>query len=304
MGKLEDAATWLVFYVIRPAVQKVIDKLNESYRIFIEIAYLRIHVFLHWIATSNISIFTWVKNEIADAIEEIEDNDGGWFGWIWDIVDSVLDAIEDIFVKVSKLSNKVLTIIADWWKTTRDLFLSTLKDTFVSVADFIVDVQEAIADWWTGTWKDVTTWANNAFRAAADWIDSTYKSITDWWKDAWDDASKAVNGWIKDATNFVTKTFTDFIDWINELPGTIADFIKLQVDNIISYINEEIPKVVGSMFEWAKPVIDPIIAAAGWLESLTDVFTAKAEDDPDLKADIDTIQAKRNEINIVIGRLP
>jgi len=154
----------------------------------------------------------------------------------------------------------------------------------VAVADFIVDVQEAITDWWTDTWEDVTTWANNAFQAAAEWIDTTYKSITDWWSGAWDDASKAVKNWISDATNFVTKTFTDFIDWINELPGTIADFIKLQVDNIISYINEEIPKVVGSMFEWAKPVIDPIIAAAGWLESLTDVFTAKAEDDPELKS--------------------
>jgi len=72
----------------------------------------------------------------------------------------------------------------------------------------------------------------------------------------------------------------------------------------MTYINEEIPKVVGSMFEWAKPVIDPIIAAAGWLESLTNVFTAKAEDDPGLKADIDTIQNKREEINEVIGRLP
>jgi len=303
MGKLEDAATWLIFYVIRPAVQKVIDKLNESYRIYTEIAFIKLSVFLHWIATSNISIFTWVNNKIADAIEEIEDNDGGWFDWIWDIVDSVLDAIEDIFVKVSKLSNKVLTIIADWWETTRDLFLSTLKDTFVSVADFAVDVQEAIADWWTDTWTMITETISSTISAAVDAITTTVTNIAE-------SVSKAIADIIDTVTNAIANiedSITDFtIDIMKDLAETeskIRTLLTDKINEVMTYINEEIPKVVGSMFEWAKPVIDPIIAAAGWLGSLTNIFTGTAPEDPRIRTFIDEEKTNREELDRLLEQL-
>jgi len=304
MGKLEDAASWLIFYVVRPAVQKVIDKFNASYRVFAEIAFVKAYSFLYWIATSNISIFTWVRNEIQDAIDDIEDNDWDFWGWIDNIVNAVFKSIKNIFVKVADLSSTVTNLIANWWKTTRTLFLSTLKNTFVAIADFTTDVTKIILDFGYETFDIIITTAGNMISKAVDVLADTVANIAKSVSTAIADIIETVSNAIASIEDSITDLTTDLLKDLAETESKIRKLLTDKIKEVMTYINEEVPKIIGGLFDWAKPIVNPIIAAAGWLGSIGEIITGTHKADPELEESIDIIKTKRDQVNEAIGRIP
>jgi len=60
---------------------------------------------------------------------------------------------------------------------------------------------------------------------------------------------------------------------------------------------------VGAMFEWAKPIVDPIVNAAGWLGDIAGIITGQKPEEPEIKNTRESIKQQREEILELIKKL-
>ncbi|RLG43611.1 MAG: hypothetical protein DRN81_06165, partial [Thermoproteota archaeon] len=148
-------------------------------------------------------------------------------------------------------------------------------------------------------WDNVVNAISDAISEAVDWLSSAWNDFTNMVGSAWDNVVSEISGSIESALSWMSDAFMGALDWINEIGGDIAGFIGDRLDEVYTYIVEEVPNMVSGLFDWAKPVVDPIINAAGWLEKLTNVFTGKYEEDPEMEK----IRQEREKIMEEIRRI-
>lgn len=287
MGVREDVSAWIAYYIVKPAIdafKKHATAIERAWATFIGV---KLRIFLMWVGNLNTSVSAWVKNEIKEAIDAIEDDGGSWFWWIGDIVGAVLDAIYDVFVKVTEFTKKVADHISKWWPGVRDTLLRTVKDTFVSIVDFAADVTKIIVEFGYEAFsvivKHVAGAINIAINAVTTVIDSVIKNVSS--------IMNTVADYLVPAISNIWDSITDLaVDVAGDIAGTVRDMRDLVTDSVldmIEYIDDTIPEVVSSMFEWAKPIKDPIIKASADLEYITTALREKVPTDPEWRRVMD-----------------
>lgn len=256
-----------------------------------------------------ISFFDDIPGAIQNAITQTIPTLADWWDdilagiqtWYNDNVKGIIDTISGTVTNVGSWIDNSFNTIGDWWNSVQDSVGSWLSNKWNDISEFWGDITRNITDWWNSTSADVQQWISDAAAGASAWIDTSFSSITDWWSDQWNSITLTIQSWIDDAGSWITSSFTDFISWLNQLPGDISDYIGTQISDLTDYINDTIPGMVENMFEWAKPIINPIIDAAGFLETISGFLTGSAPEDPRLTEHRKQVQQKRDEIKQIIG---
>jgi len=143
-------------------------------------------------------------------------------------------------------------------------------------AEFTINVN----NWYTANIQPIIDTINIATINAGAWIAGFPTFIAQWWNDRMID----IGVWIVEAT-------TGFNEWINGFAGLIGDWWTDRVIEIGIWLadrNNEIklwvevglPGWIDDMFDWAKPVIQPIMDAVGFLGQIVGIVTGTATEDP------------------------
>jgi len=273
MGIYDDISAWLVLYIIRPAIDAFKRNATNLEKQIVEIIFVKFNKFFNWVATLD----TTVKGYIDERIDEVYDDldGGGWdlFGWLDDIVDGVFDAIENIFVKTSQLSTIVTKILVDWWADTRDILIDSFKDSFVAVADFAGDVISIIGQLGYITIDVVTGLIVDSVESLTSMISTVVKDVSEALSDVTTSILSTVEDVVDAALSFLTNNILEFFGFINELTVGFTDFLLTTIKEINEVFADTIPGIVESMFDWAKPIIGPIMDAVGFLGQIAGIFT-------------------------------
>jgi len=224
-----------------------------------------------------------VTQFFRDPVGKIKEWVESTYTWISDITGTITTTIGDWWDSTKKgiwewMTNTVATVavwidqqfknIGEWWNNTATSVRAWINNAVKYANDWINNWSTTITNWWNNTRTTIGEWWSDSIKAVGDWIDNTTRNIGEWWNNTWTSITETIQGWIVDATSFVTEKFLSFTKWLEELAGTIADYIGEQIKNVQEWVNDVVPGMVEGMFEWAKPVIDPIINVANWLGQL------------------------------------
>jgi len=280
MGLLEDVSTWVAFYIVRPAIDAFKKHATTIEKAWANVVEWKLRHFIWWVGTLNTTVKGYIHNKINEALEDVESGTWNFFGWIDKIIDHVFDSIKNLFVRVSKLSNEVLKIISDWWKTARDTLLRTLKDTFVSIADFTIDVTKIILDFGYEAFSVIIKTVGNMISTAVAVIATTVANLVE-------SVATSISNIIESVATAAAKIMDALSDLavkiaedIAETAGDFATLISDKIGELYEFIEKEVPNMVGGLFDWAKPVIQPIVDAVGFLKTIMEIVTGTREEDP------------------------
>jgi hypothetical protein len=91
--------------------------------------------------------------------------------------------------------------------------------------------------------------------------------------------------------------------WVNDSIKDVVDFIKEQTDNIWKWLSDELPKVVEGMFDWLKPIVDPIKGIADFAGKMVGYFTGDYTENIKIKENKDATQKKKEEIKDLLKEI-
>jgi len=300
MGVLEDVSTWIAWYIVKPAIDKFNEKASALEKIYSTFIDFKLRQFFYWVGTINTTVSGYIHKTVNDAIDKIEDDKGSWFPWLSDIAAAVIQTMEEMFVKVGKLTNKVLTIIADWWETAREKILDEIKDTIEDVLETAVDVMETIDKWWLDTWTIITKTIKDWVSIAVTAVSETFSNVVDALSTALADVFDSLTDAIADILGSLADLMVNVTSLIAEAETVMRTLLTDKVFEIYEYIDGVIPKVVESMFDWAKPIIQPIKDAAGWLGEIADLVTGERPKEQEIRDTEEEIERTKSDVKELV----
>ena len=250
-----------------------------------------------------------VKNFLDNFSTDIVSFFGDIKGWVEDAIGGVIATISDVTTAIS-------TAISDWWSDTLetlqrgwDNIVSDLQNAWDDIVSGIYDwfdtqinilqtgwdnVVSGLENWWNDVVETLQLGWDNVISGLQTWIDDVIVTL----QAGWDNVVTGLETWFNEQITILQRGWDNVVDgihtWINEqivilergwdntITG-IEDFISTQISNIQDWVTDFVPELVSSMFDWAKPIVDPILDAAGWLGELTGIFTGSYKDSDEYK---------------------
>jgi phage-related protein len=127
---------------------------------------------------------------------------------------------------------------------------------------------------------------SGAISAAAAAINSALSSLSTWIQTSLASLAAAI-----------TTRINDLVKWVESIPKAFSDYIGGIVLEIQKWTTQTITTMVSAMFEWAKPIIQPIQDAVGWLGQIAGLFNNTYPKDPEIIS-IQEKQKKAKELLI------
>ena len=257
-----------------------------------------------------------------------------WY-FLQDPISSIKTWMNDVFVAIQNLSTQISSSISTWWnQTVIDVgvmitnattgFKSWIDERFTGINDWWADAQTVWGTFWDERIQGVENWINDFLTKINNWynskiqptIDAINSSLTDaanWIKGFptllstwWNDRIIDVGVWITDATTAANEWINGFStlinEWWNDRVIEIGIWLTDRNNEIKLWVEEGLPGWVEDMFDWAKPVISPILGIANVLSSLWTGLTKEEEEDPKITAVKDNYKLQTDRVKEILGR--
>ena len=285
-------------------------------------------VFIEWFSTSFLgfiqSISDWMNTFGANLAIFIRDP-----------VTKIQTWMSGVFVSIGELTNQIATGISDWWKqgiidvgvmitNATNSFNIWIDDNFSGINAWWENIKTVWGTFWTDAITGLQLWAaeftinvNNWYTAniqpiidtiniatinAGAWIAGFPTFIAQWWNDRMID----IGVWLVEATTNFNNFLGDFTgtigDWWNDRVIDIGVWLADRTNEFNLWVETGLPGIVGNMFEWAKPAIQPIMDAVGFLGQIVGIVTGTATEDPKIAKHKTDVQTERDRINDILGR--
>lgn len=256
--------------------------------------------------------------------------------FIRDPATKIQDWMQGTWTTITEVTNSISTGIANWWtqeiinvgimiSNATEGFSDWIDDRFTGINDWWADAQtvwgtfwderiKGVEDWINEFSTNVSNWYNSNIQPTIDAISSGIDDAADWIKDFptllstwWNDRIIEVGVWIADGTAAANDWITGFPtligNWWNDRVIEIGVWLTDRNNEIKKWVDDGLPGWVEVMFEWAKPLVSPIIAVAEVLGKLLDITEETIERTPEEQAHLDNSEAINERIReIVEGR--
>ena len=257
----------------------------------------------NFITNAETQVRSWVDNIIPtlqDWWGDIVDGVGDWYDT------NIKPTVDSIGTKVDEVKNWIGSqwdSLADWWKHTSAGVQSWINNAVKSANDWIKNFPDTIGSWWDSTSTTVKDWIGGVWDDVSGWIGEQWDNLGDWWDETSQGITDAIGGAVDAAVSWITDKFNDFLDWLNSIPGTVSDFIGGVVSDVQEWTVSTINDMVGAMFEWAKPVIQPIIDAATWLGKITGVITKSEPENPVFQQHRNNVKSHLDKVKEILKKV-
>jgi len=257
--------------------------------------------------------------------------------WIFlqDPIENIQTWMSDVFVSIQDLGNQISTGINDWWQqgiidvgvmitSATTGFQSWIDERFTGINDWWADAQTVWGTFWNERIKGVEDWINEFSTNVSNWYNSNVQPTIDAISSGIDDAGAWIKGfptllstwwndriidvgvWIADAQSGLSGFLDGFTgtigDWWNDRIIDIGVWLAERDAEIKKWLEDGLPNWVEDMFEWAKPIVAPIVAVANVLSSLWEGLTKEEAEDPKITAVKDDYKLQTDRIKEVLGR--
>ena len=233
--------------------------------------------------------------------------------FIRDPVTKIKDWMDGTWITIQDLGNQISTGISDWWQQGLIDVGIMITNAVSGVQNWIDESHANINAWWESVKTDWGTFWKDRIKGVEDWVNEFSTNVTNWYNsniqptiDAINTASDNARNWILGFPTLLSDWWEDrIIDigiWIADaqsglsgfldgFTGTIGDWwtdrvidIGIWLDDrnaeIQKWVNEGLPGWIEIMFEWAKPVISPILGIATILSKLLGILERTEPEDP------------------------
>ena len=221
---------------------------------------------------------TWWESTSLDVKAWINDALGGFNTWI----------------------DEGFSNIGSWWSSTATSVHSWINSAVSNITDFYEAFPIAISSWYNSNIGPIIDTVNGTINDLQEWIGEGFSNIGKWWESTWTGVITWFDSKMIDAFAWFTSSFQDFLDFIGEIPLGIADYIGTVVLDIQDWTKGIVPGIVSGMFEWAKPVIQPVIDAAGWIGEIAGILTGTRPKEQEIKDTEETIQEHYDAVKEIL----
>lgn len=303
MGLFEDVVRKLAVELLAPAIKATREYFGVQYTAVIAFFGAKLQVFFEWIAYSNISIFSWVRNEIQKAIDKIDTGEWSFSLWIQAIINAVFDAVKHLFVRIGDLISSVQDIIADWWVDTLASVKKVISSMITIALDFVSDNFTKFTDWVKTLGKTVAEFIADSIKKASDLITDTVNNVIE---DVSGILNKIADSLLPAISN-LQDSITDLaVDIAEDIVETTNDFAKLigeetvkvmtALDDVKKELEESIPDIAGGIW-------DAFVAANPVMKFLSDMITGTYMDTAENKRRQQAVIDERTKIREIVEGL-
>lgn len=228
---------------------------------------------------------------IQDAVDSLIPALSDWWNgilsgintWYDENIAPIFDSINTTLTGIGSWIDSGFSNIGSWWESVRHTVSSWFDNVWKDLNTFWTDITSHIGTWWDDTKKTIWDGLQSSVAGLQSWLDNVGTWIGDWWKGV----SDGIGEWWSSTVADLGKSWDDFANGIGSvwdgITKQIGDAIDTAVKNIEKWVNETIPGIVEGMFEWAKPVIQPIMDAVGFLGTIVDTLTGTAPAEPEIE---------------------
>lgn len=283
MTVLEDIARYIASRIVSPALAKAIKGLHAAFLPLILLASSRITRLLTWVASSRVSIWTWVRNEITTAIDLFVDGYAKVVGNLKSKVEEVTKQVEGILEHVRLFASRVITVTIRWWADERVRMLKVMRDTYVRILEFEKEAIKVILDWWTDTWTIVVNHVKAGVEELGLKLDIDIDDVLKQLKSTRDTVLTRITEQIDVAVRSIDVQIEKVIARFEEMNRVAKSWMEAEIEKVINLYREEVPNIVEALFMWAKPIVEPILEGGTDLRFIVDALRERVPTDPEWK---------------------
>lgn len=290
--------------------------------------------------TNGFSVFVeWFGTSFWTFIDSLQQWAAGFTLEFWQFLQDPVSKIQTwmngVFVAIQDLSSQISSSISTWWnQTVIDVgvmitnattgFQSWIDERFTGINEWWADAQTVWGTFWNERIKGVedfindfstkvNNWYNTKIQPTIDAIQSRLNDFGDYIKGIpdllsrwWNDRVIEVGVWITEATTAANDWITGFPDlignWWNDRVIEIGIWLADRDNEFNLWVKNILPGIVGNMFEWAKPVIQPIMDAVGFLGQIVGIVTGTAPESESVKSVKENYKTQTDRVNEILGR--
>lgn len=244
---------------------------------------------------------TEIANNWDDIISVIKE-DGGFFSFIGNWIDSCREEIEEFFASFGILGE----LWCEFWEDIGEVIYtvfndvpSWLKNKFTEAWENIKSAFSSVKEFFNEKWDDI----KSVFTGIPDWFKSKFTQ-------AWNNVTIAflgVKAWFSNRWNDITGVFSGTASWFKDKFQTAWDNIRsvFSISNITSFFTQAwggITGIFGNVQAWFKERFQSAWdGAKGVFDDVSDFFSGVKESILEIWDDIGN--GIKNAINWVIGKI-
>lgn len=232
-----------------------------------------------------------LTNQIATGINE------WWQQGIIDVGIMITDATQNF----SSWIDESFTDINAWWEDIKTIWGTVLTDAITGLQKWAADFTINVNNWYNSNLKPTIDAINSGLSDAATWIAGFPTLIGQWWQDR----VIEVGVWIVEATAAANDWIAGFPDliaaWWNDRVLEMGLWLAERDTEFNLWVKNTLPGIVGNMFEWAKPVIQPIIDAVGILSKFLGFAEGTYPKDQNITDAETNVKSHRDRIKEIIS---
>jgi len=115
-----------------------------------------------------------------------------------------------------------------------------------------------------------------------------------------------IGDWWNDATKAVVEAWDDFVlgigDAWGEVTKVVGDAVNNAVTDIKDWVEDIVPGIVESMFDWLKPIVEPIQFIGKAADFVVKLFTGERPKDPEIVKSEEKIKEHQDAIKEIFDR--
>ena len=139
--------------------------------------------------------------------------------------------------------------------------------------------------------EELVGWDSEQFTYMVNWVEEKRGGLLDLIGDLGEGLWTFVNGGFLNANQ-----------WMLAFTMDIAEYTDSKIVDIKEWFDIEIPELLGPMFEWAKPIVQPIIDAVGFLGEIVGIVTGTAPESTSVKAVKKNYKEQTDRVKEILGR--
>lgn len=281
MGLFEDIVAWITQYVVAPAISLVKD-------------------WVKWTFVTLPEFLNGVLNKINS--------------WWTSTLKVTWDWLNTTVTKVKTFIDVGYTTLSRWWSTTLGELWNAIEGAVDGVRNFVIDsidnIWEALNDAWTqftdwvGTvaaaiYHSIEVVRNNLVTMISNAVNELTRTLSTLAATLWAaietavrNAAAALTSAIAGVTAFVNtlaaalwaginKVWADTSKAVSDAFSSLTKYVNDTASSTIKVLKDWVPGAVSAMFEWAKPIVKPIIDAVGLLTTIVDIVSGVRPETPE-----------------------
>lgn len=282
MGFLEDISSWIAYYIVRPAVNLTIKKLGAQHFAWITFMGLKLRIFLAWVTRLDTTLAGWIRQEIVKELAYAVSGYSNLVSILNKKVKDVIKQVEGLLDHVRLFASRVISVTILWWTVERAKLLKLMRDSYIRILEFEKEAIKVILDWWKDTWTMVVNHVKAQLDLLGVELDLDLNLLIKQLDTSVDTVLKHLDVQIHNVTLIIDNQIKSVQIWFEAMDKQAREWMEGQIDEVIKLYRKEVPSIVEGLFGWAMPVIQPIIDAVGWLETIAEIVTGKAPKEQDI----------------------